>query len=210
MFTGIIREIGTVRSLKAAGGLYKLEVACKDVSASADIGDSVSVNGVCLTVTAKAPGALYFDVVAETIRRTTLAGLRSAERVNLEGSLKAGSGIDGHFVLGHVDCVGKVVEIIRAGGEFVMRIGFPGRFAGLLVEKGSVAIEGVSLTAGEISDNMFSVYLIPQTLKSTSLGSRPAGSSVNIEFDVIGKYAVRMKPPGGAGITESFLKENGF
>ena len=210
MFTGIVRELGVVRRLESSGGLYKLEVSCGEIFKSSGVGDSVSVNGVCLTVTAKTPGALCFDVMAETVRRTSLAGLRSAQQVNLEGALKADGAIDGHFVLGHIDCAGKVAGIVKNNDEFIMEIEFPAEFEDLLVEKGSVTIDGVSLTVGRVSSGTFSVYLIPQTLKSTSLGSKRPGSVVNIEFDIIGKYVKKLNSSGRPGVTESFLKENGF
>jgi riboflavin synthase len=161
-------------------------------------------------VTRAGNGALSFDVMEETVRRTALAGLRPGDAVNLEGSLKAGGGIDGHFVLGHVDCVGTVETIRKADDDFVMRLAIPAGFGHLVVEKGSVAVDGVSLTVGEAGDRAFSVYLIPHTLKETTLGSRKAGSSVNIEFDIIGKYIARLNAAGRHAITEDFLKSEGF
>jgi len=210
MFTGIVNEIGAVRRIEAAGDIYKLEVSCSSVSSAAGIGDSICVNGACLTVTQKAGGALCFDVMAETVRRTTLADLRSGSAVNLESSLRAGGGLDGHFVLGHVDCVGTVQRIEKKLDDFMMRIAIPGGFDHLVVEKGSVAIDGVSLTAGEALEKAFSVYLIPHTLKETTLGSKKSGSSVNIEFDIIGKYIAKLNAAARPGITEDFLRSRGF
>jgi riboflavin synthase len=210
VFTGIIKELGHVRRIAAAGSLYSLEISCPGVSESACIGDSIGVNGVCLTVTRKASGLLCFDVMAETVRRTALAGLKNRETVNLEASLKAGGGLDGHFVLGHIDCIGTIKEIFKKSGEFEMQIAFPGDFDHLVVEKGSVAIDGVSLTVGETLKGAFSVYIIPHTLKETTLGSKKAGSSVNIEFDIIGKYIAKLNTVKRGEITESFLKEKGF
>lgn len=210
MFTGIISEIGVVRRLEKAGGIYKLEISCHGVSEAAGIGDSIAANGACLTVTRKAPGILYFDVMAETIRRTALADFRRGDAVNLESSLKAGAGLDGHFVLGHIDCVGTVKEIKKSGGEFIMRITIPGGFSHLVVEKGSIAIDGASLTIGEVAKDMFSVYLIPHTLKATILGSRAPGSGVNVEFDILGKYIAKLNATGRVGITEDFLSSKGF
>lgn len=210
MFTGIIRELGVVRRMGYSGGLYDLEISSGDISVSAGVGDSVAVNGVCLTVTRKAGHILRFDVMAETARRTTISALRAGEEVNLESSLKAGSGLDGHFVLGHIDCVGDVISVYDSGGESAMRVGFPPEFSGLLVDKGSVAIDGVSLTVGEAGDTDFTVYLIPETLRSTTLGRRKASGRVNIEFDILGKYIKKISASRRAGMTESFLKENGF
>jgi riboflavin synthase len=199
-----------VRRLDAKGSIYSLEISCPGISENAGIGDSVAVNGVCLTVTRKAPGLLYFDVMAETVRRTALAGLSAGEAVNLENSLRAGSGLDGHFVLGHVDCVGTVKEVLKKAGEFEMRISLPGGFDHLIVEKGSVSIDGVSLTVGDTGKGAFSVYIIPHTLKETTLGSKRSGSSVNIEFDIIGKYIAKLNTTKQGGVTEDFLREKGF
>lgn len=210
MFTGIVKELGLVRRLDARGSLYSLDISCPGICENAGIGDSVSVNGVCLTVARKTPGLLHFDVMAETIRRTALAGLGNQEAVNLESSLKVGGGLDGHFVLGHIDCVGTVREIFRKGDEFTMRIAFSGDFDQLVVEKGSIAIDGVSLTVGEARRGVFSVYIIPHTLKETTLGSKKSGSSVNIEFDIIGKYIAKLNNAKRSGITEGFLQEKGF
>jgi len=210
MFTGIIKELGTVRSLDAAGNIYKLGVSCRSIVARADIGGSVAVSGVCLTVTRKDAGTLFFDVMAETLRKTTLSGLKSADAVNLEGSLKAGGGLDGHFVLGHVDCVGTVKEIAAKGDEYVMEITFSEGFGHLLVEKGSVTVDGISLTVGEAMKGSFRAYLIPHTLAETTLGKKRSGSRVNLEFDIIGKYVAKLHAQGRPGITEEFLKANGF
>jgi riboflavin synthase len=192
VFTGIVKELGVVRRIDAAGDICKLEISCRGVSENASVGGSVAVNGVCLTVTRKTESVLCFDVMAETVRRTALSGLHSGDAVNLEESLTPSGALDGHFVLGHVDCVGTVKEVRSKGGEFIMRIAFPGAFGDLLVDKGSVAVDGVSLTVGEAGKDAFSVYLIPHTLKATALGSRKPGSSVNIEFDIIGKYIARI------------------
>jgi riboflavin synthase len=210
MFTGIIREIGSVRRLGGAGGLYKLEVACEKVREEAAVGDSVAVNGACLTVTAKAPGELAFDVMAETARRTTLAGLAAGARVNLEGALAAGARLDGHFVLGHVDCVGTVAGIAKSADGFLMETECPPGFGRFLVEKGSVAVDGVSLTVSGVSERAFKTCLIPHTMKATTLGALRPGRRVNIEFDIIGKYILKHAEGRAPGITESFLKEHGF
>lgn len=210
MFTGIVRELGALRRIDNRGNVYRLEISCAGTYGAAGEGDSVCVNGVCLTVTAKASGALVFDVMAETARRTTLARLGSNERVNLESALKAGGSLDGHFVLGHVDCVAAVAGISRKGDEHTIDVDCPAGFSHLLVEKGSVAIDGVSLTVGDTSGNSFRAYLIPFTLKSTTLGSKRAGSLVNIEFDVIGKYVSKLASAIRPGVTENYLKEHGF
>ncbi len=211
MFTGIVKELGVVRRFNRSGDVYTLDVASAVISKDLVIGDSVSVNGACLTLIAKSNGILSFDVMEESIRRTALETLKAADKVNLEDSMKAGSPLGGHFVLGHVDCIGKVGKVKDAGKEFILTIGIPPEFAHLIVAKGSVAIDGISLTIGEVGRDHFSVYIIPHTLKVTNLGRACAGDKVNIEFDIIGKYLARFKELGGEiRITERFLKENGF
>ena len=136
MFTGIVKELGVVRRVNRTGGLYKLEVESAVISRDINAGDSVAVNGVCLTLTGRKNAVLSFDVMAETIARSHLASLKEKDRVNLEGALKAGDSLGGHFVTGHIDCVGTVRAIKKSGCEFLMEVGFPVRFAGLVVEKG--------------------------------------------------------------------------
>lgn len=211
MFTGIVKELGIVRGFNRAGNVYTLDVTSKVIFDGLVIGDSVSVNGVCLTLVAKSGGVLSFDVMEESVRRTALERLKAGSEVNLEDSMKAGSPLGGHFVLGHVDCIGNVQKVQDKGREFILTIKIPQESAHLIVEKGSVAIDGISLTVGEVGRDHFSVYIIPHTLKITNLGKISAGDKVNIEFDIIGKYLARFRELGGEiRITECFLKENGF
>lgn len=211
MFTGIVKEVGVVRRTERRGGLHRLEVESAVISKDVNTGDSVAVSGVCLTLTGKKGTVLSFDIMAETMARSNLASLKEKDRVNLEGALKAGDSLGGHFVTGHIDCAGKVKAVKRAGGEFVLEIGFPGHFAHLVVDKGSVALDGVSLTVGNVGRDSLEVYLIPHTLKASTLGSAKAGDGINIEFDLIGKYMARFKETGNRpAITEEFLKEKGF
>ncbi len=210
MFTGIVREIGSVQRVDRMGDCTRLQIESKNIFKDVKIGGSVAVNGICLTVVENKNNRLSFDVTEETMRRTALKGLRPQEGVNLEGSLKAGDALGGHFVLGHVDCAGIVKRMKNEAGFFI-EVEVPGEFSHLLVEKGSVAVDGVSLTIGEVDDNIFKAYLIPHTLDVTTLRYRTAGDEVNIEFDIIGKYVAKMKSvKGAASITEEFLKEKGF
>jgi len=211
MFTGIIQEVGVVKRLERTGSLYVFEVGCAAIPKEAVIGDSVAVNGVCLTVTNKTKGSLRFDVMAETVRTSGLGKVSAGDAVNLEGSLKAGGTIGGHFVLGHVDCVGTVTDTGKKGDDVVMEISYAARFAPLAVEKGSIAVDGASLTIGMAGADSLAVYLIPHTLKATTLGSKRRGDTVNLEFDIIGKYIARSAALGGGGsITEDFLRSRGF
>lgn len=211
MFTGLVRELSAIRAFTRSGNVYRLEVVSAIIAKDAVVGDSVSVNGVCLTLTEKKQDALTFDIMEETIRRTALASLKSGDKVNLEDSLKIGGPLGGHFVLGHVDCVGKIKNVEKARGEYIIEIEFPVEFSRLVVGKGSVALDGISLTVGEAGGGNFKVYIIPHTLKITNLGLRRAGDKVNIEFDIIGKYLARFRDlDKRGGVTEQFLKQMGF
>lgn len=211
MFTGIVQEIGVVRSVEKTGDSFKLRVTSSLVSRDIKIGQSVSVNGTCLTAVSGDKTELVFDIMAETLRSTSLASVRPGERVNLEGALKAGGALDGHIVLGHVDCVGVIRSIKSSGNEFVISVEYPARFNDLIVEKGSVAVDGVSLTVNNPGYDMFEVHLIPHTLKATSLNSKRPGDGVNLEFDILGKYIERRNSSGGSGrLTEEYLRSNGF
>ncbi|MFA5142723.1 MAG: riboflavin synthase [Candidatus Omnitrophota bacterium] len=212
MFTGLVKELGVVRSFTRSGGVRRLEVSSEIISRDAVTGDSISVNGSCLTLVEKERELLRFDVMEETVRRTALAAIAKGESVNLEDSVKAGGPLGGHFVLGHVDCAGVIKRIERAGGEFIIEVGFPPEFSHLVVEKGSVALDGISLTVGEAGDGGFKVYIIPHTMKMTNLSKRRARDKVNIEFDIVGKYLSRFREldKRRGGVTEQFLKQMGF
>ena len=211
MFTGIIKELGVVRDLARTGKLYTIEIASKTVCETAEMGDSVSVNGVCLTVTEKRRGILSFDVTGETVNRSSLGILKKDDKVNLEGSLRANDALGGHFVLGHIDCAGRIKSVKVRGDDPFIEIEFPEEFLPLVVEKGSITIDGVSLTIGKISGNSLKVYLIPHTLRTTTLGFKKAKDMVNVEFDILGKYILRFKEQKTArALTEEFLKEHGF
>jgi len=179
------------------------------------LGESVAIDGACLTVVAF--DATGFDVEAtpETLARTTLAGRRPGSRVNVERALQLGGRLGGHLVTGHVDATGTVRGFSRAGEAVIGELSYPAELAPFLVEKGSVAVDGVSLTVNEVGGEAFSVYLIPHTLEVTTLGERQPGDRVNLETDLIGKYVVRALAArglaeGGGGITEDLLAEHGF
>jgi riboflavin synthase len=211
MFTGIIREVSEIRKIDRSSDLYRLEVFSKDIVKTAAIGASVAVNGVCLTIVKKSAGSLSFDAMQETIRKTAFSALKEGGKVNLEGALCAGEPIDGHFVLGHVDCVGKVLDVVNKGNDISMVIGVPKEFNRFVVEKGSVAIDGVSLTVSDVNKDGFSVYLIPHTLKNTTLGTKKMGDGVNVEFDILGKYVFKRSDTRlSSSITDTFLKDSGY
>ncbi len=211
MFTGIIQELGSVESIGRSGDTCRLGICSKNIDKSVNIGDSICLNGVCLTVASKKGGILYFDLMAETTRNTNLAALMNGDRINLEGSLRVGATLDGHFVLGHIDCVGVIKYVRRTSDGFMLRVGFPEKFSHLIVEKGSIAVDGVSLTVGRIGKSIFEIHIIPHTLKSTTLNMKNSGDAVNLEFDILGKYIVKGIGPGSrTPISEEFLRSKGF
>jgi riboflavin synthase len=189
MFTGIIEELGAV--LERA--LDRITVSCRTVLTDADVGSSIAVNGVCLTVVDRGPGHLGFDLSEETLRRTSLAGLSPGDPVNLERPVTLTTRLGGHLVQGHVDGVGEVdgVEAEPAGGAW-LTIRPPAELLRYLVDKGSVSVDGVSLTVAGADGDAFSVALIPHTLAVTTLGTARVGDAVNLEVDILAKYVERL------------------
>ena len=201
MFTGIVEELGTVTALDVVGGTARLQVACERVIADVSIGDSISVNGCCLTVTALPPaGGFIVDVMGETLDRTGVGHLAPGDPVNLEAALRADARLGGHMVSGHVDAIGMVTEVADQGEWTVMRFTLPEAIAPYVVEKGSITVDGTSLTVMAASDEHFSVGLIPHTLTATVLGSRKVGDVVNLEADIIAKYVERLLSRGAATV----------
>lgn len=188
MFTGIIETTGTVRSIEARGDLTRLGIEAASIASEVAIGDSVAVNGTCLTVTGTQGSVVHFDAIVETLEKTALGDLVADSLVNLERALVAGGRLDGHIVQGHVDGVGCVRGLERAGNDVRLAIDCPEEIRQFLLEKGSVAIDGVSLTVVDIDEAGFDVALIPLTLEHTTLGERSVGERVNLEADVLGKY----------------------
>lgn len=210
MFSGIIEEKTRVKNITKTPHGRKLTVESKIASKDIKVGDSISVNGVCLTVIGVKEKNVSFDVMEETLRRTNLANLSVRNSVNLERALKASDRISGHFVTGHVDCIGGICAVTKRQTDHAIEIKLPKEKIVYVVEKGSVAIDGVSLTVAEIKSNRIKIYLIPLTLKMTNFGSKKAGDSVNIEFDILGKYALKKPQPVKRRINTGFLKEHGF
>jgi riboflavin synthase len=198
MYTGIIEDLGKVEEIKRTDKGAVLTVRTALPIAKFTIGDSIAVNGTCLTVVAKARGTIKMDVSAESLRRTNLGELRPGERINLERCLTLGKLINGHLVAGHVDGVGRIVSIKPEGESKLYTFEVPANEARYLVEKGSVAIDGVSLTVFAIRGRRFSCELIPHTLKVTTLGYKKPGDKVNIESDMLAKYVERMLGEQGA------------
>ncbi len=211
MFTGIIQELGVVENISRSGNICRLGIRSKNIGKSVKIGDSICLNGVCLTVASKKGDLLNFDLMTETTRNTGLAAMVNGDKVNLEGSLRVGQALDGHFVLGHVDCVGVIEYIRRTGDGFMLRVGFSEKFSSLIVGKGSITLDGVSLTVARADNNAFEAHIIPHTLKFTTLNMKNAGDAVNLEFDILGKYIAKGMGPGSrTPISEEFLRSKGF
>jgi riboflavin synthase len=191
MFTGIVEELGTVEAVERQSDAVRLTVRAATVLEDTRPGDSISVNGCCLTVAERGDATWTADVMAETLAKTGLGSLAPGDRVNLERAATVGSRLGGHLVQGHVDAVGQVVR--RDPGEHwdVVTISMPADLAPYLVDKGSITVDGVSLTVVDARDDEFTVSLIPETLRRTTLGFREPGDSVNLEVDVIGKYVAR-------------------
>ena len=187
MFTGIIEELGKVKSISRSGKVILMTIEAKKVLEDSKIGDSISVNGCCLTIVKIDKDAVSFEMMAETARATNLGVLAISDRVNLERSLKVGDRINGHFVLGHVDCLGTIRNKGYSQNNLVFSIAAPQEFLKYVLFKGSVSLDGISLTVGDKRAGTFSVYIIPHTLKNTTLGFKGPSDKVNIEFDILAK-----------------------
>ena len=215
MFTGIIEETGKILSIARGGASARcgasarLSVSAAKALDGTKIGDSVAVNGVCLTVTAVGPARFFADVMGETLARSTLGTLRRGDPVNLERALLASSRLGGHIVAGHVDGTGMVRSIRREGIASVITIGCDRALTAMMAVKGSIAIDGVSLTLCSVREGIFSVSVIPHTLVSTCLGSRRAGSSVNVECDLLARYAALSEGSAIAGAHDPRSADDG-
>lgn len=191
MFTGIIEAVGRVAEIERQGDLARLAIDAPEIVEGVQIGDSVAVNGGCLTVTRIEGGRLHFEAVRETLERTSLGDLTGGARVNVERAMRAGGRLDGHIVQGHVDGTGVVRSLDRSGDDVRLVVDCGSEITDFLVEKGSVAIDGVSLTVVDVFPSGFDVALIPHTLEATNLGDRKPSDRVNLEADVLGKYVKR-------------------
>jgi riboflavin synthase len=192
MFTGIIEELGTVRSIEQRGENAGIVIDATTVLGGTKQGDSIAVNGVCLTALDLQPHSFAADVSKETLARSTLGSLRPGSPVNLERSVTAETRLGGHLVQGHVDATGQLLGVEDHGESWTVRFGFPSEIARYLVFKGSVAVEGISLTIAALTDDFFEVAIIPKTWEVTNLSTLRIGEAVNLEVDVIGKYVERL------------------
>jgi len=212
MFTGLIEDTGRVTAIERRGAAALLTLTTTLPVSEITIGDSIAVNGACLTVTTKSGNALTFDVSPETIAGTTIGKLRGGSSVNLERALRLGDRMGGHIVTGHIDCIGHLASSVAVAGNRLLEFTVPLENARYLIHKGSVAINGISLTVNKVTSNGFSVNIIPLTQTATTLDSLKDGDEVNIETDIIGKYVERLAQPWSrsGGLSMKTLAENGF
>ena len=214
MFTGIIEELGRIRSLTLSGHSGSLIIRARKVLEGTRIGDSIAVNGICLTVTAMTPDSFTADVMAETVRRSSLKNCRPGDPVNLERAMAAGGRFGGHIVSGHIDGTGTIRALRRDDNAVWYTVSAAPSLLKYIVEKGSIAIDGISLTVAAVDDASFSVSIIPHTAASTILGSKRPGDTVNLETDLIGKYVEKLltfrDEPASGGLTLEVLRQNGF
>jgi len=190
MFTGLIESVGTVRSFEKRGDAARLTLETP-MAGFLSLGESLAVNGCCLTVTDRDEREAHFDLLVETLNRTNLGVLSPAARVNLERALRADGRFGGHFVQGHIDTTAEVIKVDAKGDDLNLVIMIPSGGASYFIEKGSVAVNGVSLTVASLEDDRFGLWIIPHTLRETNLGDLKAGDRVNLEYDMLAKYAAR-------------------
>ncbi len=218
MFTGIIEGLGTIKRVKSSAQGMRISVEPDFSLDSPEIGESIAVNGVCLTAVKITTGFFEADVSPETLNRSTLGLLRVGDRVNLERALRLGDRLGGHLVSGHIDGVGIVNDVKKLEEFFLFTIGIPAKLSRYIIEKGSIAIDGISLTVNSCSDSHFSVAVIPHTALITTMGFRRAGDKLNIETDIVGKYIEKLMPyrddviksDGRGGVDLSLLAKHGF
>lgn len=209
MFTGIVEGLGRVKRLTMKGADAVLEIESGSNLAEVSLGDSIAVNGACLTVIAKNQQIFQADVSAETLSRTTLKLLKAGHQVNLEKSLRVGGFVGGHFVLGHIDATGRILAQMQKSGSIILAVEMNENIARYIVEKGSVALDGISLTVNKLEKNRFYVNIIPHTAANTTLLMKKEGDLVNIETDILGKYVEKLMQ-AGKGIDKDFLAKHGF
>ncbi len=209
MFTGIVESVGIVKRTARRGADALLSISTSMSLDDVTVGDSVAVSGACLTVVEVMEGSFSADVSAETLAKTTLKALTIGDRVNLEKALKLDSFLGGHFVLGHVDCVGDIREKKERSTSVIFGVEIGEEFGRYIVQKGSVAVDGISLTVNKCEKNRFYVNIIPHTARETTLWLKKAGDQVNVETDILGKYVEKFIRPD-RGIDTGFLSEHGF
>ena len=215
MFTGLVEEVGTIRAIRRGAHSSVLSIGAETILSDLKIGDSVAVNGVCLTATSRDSGGFTADVMHETLNRSSLGALTVGSHVNLERAMAADGRFGGHIVSGHIDGTGVIQSLRRDDNAVWYTVGTAPGLLRYIVEKGSITIDGISLTVAAVGETWFSVSIIPHTAAVTILGEKRAGDRVNLETDIIGKYVEKLLRPAGdvpksGGLTFEFLAQNGF
>jgi riboflavin synthase len=214
MFTGIIEELGSVKSMDLQKNSARLTINAQKILTDAGLGDSIAVNGVCLTITDLSSGSFSVDIMYETLNRTNLKELKKSSKVNLERALQLKTRLGGHFVSGHIDGTGKIIGIDNVGIASIYKILTTPEITSFIISKGSIAVDGISLTVVDVWRDSFTVSLIPHTFRNTTLGLKNIGSTVNLETDLLGKYVAKFikndKETEGKDISVDFLTEHGF
>lgn len=211
MFTGLVQRVGTIRSINRINDGWSLEIACDSWDSELESGESIAVQGACLTVTSFTADHFTADLLEETMNRTALQNIGKGAKVNLERALAVGDRLGGHIVSGHVDETGVLLSVNNRGRDYELRIGCSTQLARHSVMKGSITIDGISLTISALGDDWLKVNIIPHTWEATTLSLRSIGDKLNLEGDIIGKYVARLMGKDDAGgITEELLRDNGF
>lgn len=217
MFTGLVSELGVVKSCKQSGNSFKLEIGASRILKDLRIGDSIAVNGACLTVVEFNKDSFKVDVMPQTSKNTVVPNFKMGDKVNLERTVRLGDRLDGHIVQGHVDFVGKIISYKKDDIAMIISISVDKKALKYIVLKGSIAIDGISLTVSQVAEDWFSVSIIPHTAKNTTLGWKKEGDWVNIETDILGKYVEKLlfynnnsESTADSKLTKNILLENGF
>ena len=210
MFTGIVEEVGVIKGIQNNGELIVLDISVDKVCKDIKIGDSISVNGVCLTLTKKNKNIISFDVMQQTIKKTDLNEIKNGDKVNLERSLRFNGDVSGHFVYGHVDGMRKILDIVNSPGKSYLEIEIQNEDKKYIVDKGSISVSGISLTIGEVNQQSIRLFLIPHTFENTILKDKKKKDLVNVEFDMIAKYVHKQQSLVKGVVDETLLRKTGF
>lgn len=210
MFTGIIEEVGKIEKFEKTEGGATATISCDAILKDKAIGQSIAINGACLTITKLHDKSFECDIINETLDKTNLGALKEGHRVNMEGALKANQALDGHLVQGHIDTLGTAKNITKSEKETRIEIEFPEGISHLLAFKGSITVNGISLTIAKLNEKTFEVAIIPHTIEQTNLGDLQVGEKINLEIDVIARYIERMLEARNGQAKFEFLKERGF